>query len=85
MLKEEKTVGQLAVEYGVHSNTLYRARYHLHGAPQAHRRHEEVYLKEYANPREARKGLTDYLHFYNEERVHQSLDYRTPADVYLGK
>lgn len=34
MLKEEKTVGQLAAEYGVHSNMLYRWRDHaLHGLP----------------------------------------------------
>jgi len=48
-------------------------------------KYEEVYLKEYASPREAREGLRDYLRFYNEERVHQSLDYRTPTEVYFGK
>jgi putative transposase len=44
---------------------------------------EEVYLNDYATPREARQGLSTYLRFYNEERIHQSLDYRTPAEVYF--
>lgn len=46
-------------------------------------KYEEVYLNDYANPREARQGLTTYLRFYNEERLHQALDYRTPAEVYF--
>jgi putative transposase len=48
-------------------------------------KYEEVYLHEYASPREARQGLTSYLEFYNQERLHQSLDYRTPAAVYFEK
>jgi putative transposase len=46
-------------------------------------KYEEVYLKDYSNPREARSGITEYLDFYNNKRVHQSLDYRTPADVFF--
>lgn len=46
-------------------------------------KYEEVYLKDYASPREARQGLGQYLTFYNQERPHQSLDYRTPAEVYF--
>ena len=45
-------------------------------------KYEEVYLHSYASPREARVGLTHYLEFYNHERVHQALDYQTPAEVY---
>ena len=45
-------------------------------------KYEEVYLHDYASPKDARKGLTRYLDFYNYERPHQSLDYRTPAEVY---
>jgi putative transposase len=48
-------------------------------------KYEEVYLKDYANPREAREELRAYLRFYNEQRVHQSLEYRTPAEVYFAK
>lgn len=47
--------------------------------------YEEVYIKDYASPREAREGLRDYLRFYNEQRLHQALDYRTPAEVYFAK
>ncbi len=32
-----------------------------------------------------REELKDYLRFYNEKRVHQSLDYHTPAEVYFAK
>jgi putative transposase len=45
-------------------------------------KYEEVYLHDYASPREARQGLTTYFQFYNDERPHQALDYRTPAEVY---
>ena len=47
-------------------------------------KYEEVYLKEYRSPREAREGLTEYLRFYNEGRIHQALEYRTPAEVYFS-
>jgi putative transposase len=46
-------------------------------------KYEEVYLNDYLSPKEARAGLTRYLHFYNFERPHQSLDYLTPAEVYF--
>jgi putative transposase len=45
-------------------------------------KHEDVYLKGYANMGELMLGLTAYMTFYNEERTHQSLGYRTPNDVY---
>jgi transposase InsO family protein len=34
--------------------------------------------------REARQGLSAYLLFYNHERPHQALGYRTPAEVYFA-
>jgi len=46
---------------------------------------EEVYLKDYADPGEAREGLRAYFGFYNERRVHQALGYSTPAEVYGGR
>jgi putative transposase len=46
-------------------------------------KYEEVYLKNYANPLEAIRGLKDYFHFYNNVRPHQSLNYQTPAQVYF--
>ncbi len=48
-------------------------------------KYEEVYLNDYASPREARCGLDRYFHFYNFVRPHQALDYQTPAQVYAVK
>jgi putative transposase len=45
-------------------------------------KYEEVYLKEYTDGWDAEASLRSYFRFYNEERVHQSLGYRTPRDVY---
>ena len=45
-------------------------------------KHEDVYLKGYATLPELLLGLTEYFVFYNTERMHQSLDYRTPDAVY---
>ncbi len=47
-------------------------------------KYEEVYLKDYQSPKEARKGISQYLDFYNHERLHQSLNYQTPAEVHFG-
>jgi putative transposase len=48
-------------------------------------KYEEVYLHDYTSPKEARSLLSKYFEFYNHERLHQALDYRTPAEVYLIK
>jgi len=47
-------------------------------------KYEEVYLKDYSSVTEARASLESYIRFYNQERLHQSLDYRTPAALYKG-
>jgi putative transposase len=47
-------------------------------------KYEEVYLKAYQDGREARINLGRYFRFYNTKRPHQSLDYRTPAEVHAG-
>jgi putative transposase len=41
-----------------------------------------VYLKAYQDGREAKISLGNYFRFYNTGRPHQSLDYKTPAEVY---
>jgi putative transposase len=48
-------------------------------------KYENVYLKGYTSPREARLGIAAFLAFYNSRRVHQSLSYHTPAEIYYRK
>jgi len=45
-------------------------------------KYQDVYLKAYSSIAETRKGLRDYFEFYNCRRRHQSLDRKTPDDVY---
>lgn len=45
---------------------------------------EEVYLKDYATPAEATAGMDRYFPFYNDERPHQALAYKTPREVYFA-
>jgi len=47
-------------------------------------KHEDVYLRGYETVRELEQGLRRYFRFYNEERFHQALAYRTPVEVYRG-
>ena len=46
--------------------------------------YEEVYLKGYQIVPEARVGIGAYFRFYNGERPHQALGYRTPGEVFEG-
>jgi putative transposase len=48
-------------------------------------KYENVYIMDYETPRGARQGITKYLEYYNNKRLHQSLGYETPADVYFGR
>ena len=45
-------------------------------------KYEEVYLHEYASPKEAYRQLANYIRFYNFQRPHQALEYLTPAQVH---
>jgi putative transposase len=45
---------------------------------------EEFYLNEYVDVNELKKAIRAYMEFYNQRRWHQSLGYKTPADVYFG-
>jgi putative transposase len=45
-------------------------------------KHEDVYLKHYADAREARAGIAEWIAFYNSRRPHQALGYRTPMSVW---
>lgn len=48
-------------------------------------KYEEVYLNDYSCVPEAVARLDRYLRFYNTQRLHQSLSYRTPAEVHCGE
>ena len=48
-------------------------------------KYEEVYLKEYDDIRDAKDNLRRYFNFYNTDRPHQSLGYRTPEEIYYGR
>lgn len=45
-------------------------------------KYEEIYLKDYDSAWEVEDSLADYFQYYCDQRIHQSLGYRTPAEVY---
>jgi putative transposase len=45
-------------------------------------KYEEVYIKDYQTVADAERGLNAYFQFYNQDRLHQALDYQTPGQVY---
>ena len=45
-------------------------------------KYEDVYIKAYASVPQARRGISGWLSFYNNERLHQALGYRTPCEVF---
>ena len=45
-------------------------------------KYEDIYLKDYADATELYEGLVAYFAFYNEQRTHSALSYRTPREVY---
>ncbi len=47
-------------------------------------KYEEVYLKAYSGGEEARAGIGDYFRFYNTQRPHQALGYRTLVEAFNG-
>lgn len=48
-------------------------------------KYQNVYIKGYETMQEAQEGLAEYFHYYNHGRLHQSLGYRRPWDVYTGE
>jgi len=48
-------------------------------------KYEEVYINDYANGMEAYSGLERYFTIYNNVRIHQALEYKTPYEIYFGK
>lgn len=47
-------------------------------------KYEEVYLKNYESPTEAYESIKKYFEVYNHKRLHQSLNYQTPAEIYFS-
>lgn len=45
-------------------------------------KYEEIYIKQYQSMQETRAGLDAYFRFFNEQRPHQALNYRTPAEIH---
>ena len=50
--------------------------------PRRSVKYEDIYLKDYERVDDLYNGLEKYFQFYNQERRHQALDYRTPNDLY---
>ena len=48
-------------------------------------KYENVYLNDYESVPSVTKGLAEYFDFYNDQRIHQALDYRTPRSVHFGR
>jgi len=48
-------------------------------------KYEKIYLKHYETIKEAKENISAYFHFYNTERLHQSLNYKTPAEIYFKR
>lgn len=47
-------------------------------------KYENIYLREYPDVQNVKKGLDEYFEFYNHQRYHESLGYKRPAEVYLS-
>ena len=48
-------------------------------------KYENIYMKDYRSIPELKAGLKEYFGFYNAERYHQNLGYKTPWEVYAGE
>ena len=84
------------IEYVDYVNSLETTKISMDGKGRAHDnifverlwrsvKYECVYLNGYQSIPEARDGLENYFEFYNKERFHQALNYKTPCEVYDGE
>ncbi|WP_432748891.1 integrase core domain-containing protein [Pectinatus frisingensis] len=46
-------------------------------------KYENVYPREYESPRKACVAIDEYMKYYNGKRLHQSLNYNTPQEIYF--
>jgi putative transposase len=47
-------------------------------------KYEDIFIKAYGSVAEARLGINAWMKFYNEERKHQALGYRTPREIFAA-
>ena len=45
-------------------------------------KYEWVFLRDYQDYDQLERGLQEFVDFFNHERIHQGLDYKTPDEVY---
>lgn len=45
-------------------------------------KYEDIYIRDYDTVRQLELGVTNYFDYYCRERLHSSLEYRTPHEVY---
>ena len=45
-------------------------------------KYENIYPSSYTNIKEAKEGIEEYINIYNSERLHSTLEYLTPDEVY---
>ncbi len=48
-------------------------------------KYEKIYTEEYRSMGELKKAISEYINLYNAERIHESLDYQTPDEIYFDK
>ena len=48
-------------------------------------KYEEIYINPCDSVIELKSRIKNYINYYNNERIHQSLDYNTPSDIYHGR
>ncbi|MCP3680528.1 MAG: transposase [Gammaproteobacteria bacterium] len=48
-------------------------------------KYEEFYLNAYEDIQVLRNAISAYIEFYNNERFHQSINYKTPVQLYRGE
>ena len=47
-------------------------------------KYEDIFIRDYASVMELKVGVNRFFKYYNEERIHQSLEYHTPDEVYYN-
>ena len=81
-IREIITINEIAQKYAVHPIQVRQWKKELLDNAEMAFKKEKNNSNNYENPRELNKGLKKYFEFYNNQRIHQSLGYSTPAEIY---